>query len=111
MAEYQLGKDHYLHHRGRDGVEPRLHSKGERIKWDGTPSLSMVPIDAEAKKRVEETNAKRAETHQKLRATANAPRVGWTPAMEQSFTKGLQPEAADQQVDSRPVTKSRRARN
>lgn len=108
MALYELGKDHYLHHRTRDGVQPRFHAKGERVEYDGAPSLSMKPIDAEAKQRKQETEAKRTETHAKLKATGNAPRLGWTPAMEQSFLKSLKPEADEPQVDARPITRSRR---
>src|SRR5258705_4055002 len=101
MAQYELGRDHFLHHRTRDGVEPRLHTKGEKVNWDGPPSMSMIPLDAAANKAKEATDAERGSRHEKLRATAGAPRVGWTPQVEASFMKSLKSETTDPQIDAR----------
>jgi hypothetical protein len=42
MPKYRLNSDHYLHHRGSDGIDvPRHHLKGETVGYDGPPSMSM----------------------------------------------------------------------
>lgn len=109
MANYELGKDHYLHHQTRDGVTPRLHSKGEKVDWDGPPSASMIPLDGEAKKRSAEADAGRKMKHEELRTRSNMTKLGWTPGLETSFLKTQKAESPDPQIDSRPSTRARRA--
>lgn len=95
MAKYRLKKEHFLQD-NKAGIEPQLHEKGKEIDWNGTPSLHMEPIDAEAKERHKARMADFGETKKNAMQRRSSVNVGWSRSFEQNMERIItRPEAGD----------------
>lgn len=109
MPKYKLKKEHYLQD-NKSGVEPQLHEAGKVIDWNGTPSLHMVPQDAEATERVKARMADFGET--KKRAMAHRSSVGWGRTFEQNMERIItrEPPADDAMAQAKAGNKAKSPR-
>lgn len=86
MPKYKLRKEHFLQD-NKGGKEPQLHEKGEVVDWNGTPSLHMEPIDAEAKERTKARMADFGETKKNAMARRSSVNVGWSRTFEANMER------------------------
>jgi hypothetical protein len=66
MPKYELLKPAYLDQpdaRSDSGVAPKLFKAGAKVNYDGWPGAGMIPLDAEAKRRVEIVDENRGKGH------------------------------------------------
>lgn len=93
MPRYKLNKDHYLQD-NKAKIEPQLHEKGAEIDWAGTPSLHMVPLDAEAKDRHKARMADFGETKKNAMQRRSSVQTGWSRTFEQNMERIITREPA-----------------
>lgn len=99
MPRYRLNKEHYLQD-NKAKVEPQLHEKGAEIEWAGTPSLHMVPLDADAKDRHKARMADFGETKKNAMARRSSVNVGWSRTFEQNMERIITREPAGEDASA-----------
>jgi hypothetical protein len=99
MPRYKLKKEHYLQD-NKAAVEPQLHPQGTEIDWNGTPSLHMEPIDAEAKERTKARMADFGETKKNAMARRSSVQTGWSRTFEQNMERIITREPAGEDASA-----------
>lgn len=93
MPRYRLKKEHYLQD-NKARIEPQLHEKGAEIDWNGTPSLHMEPLDADARERHKARMADFGETKKNAMARRSSVQTGWSRSFEQNMERIITREPA-----------------